>query len=101
EGNLFRHIASCQHSQKIHQGAFMFFKDRKWYVLNFSLILVLLSGLFGIVPTNQVWAAAQGKGSSSNIRPDSDTCDLDTGWVWTNGPVRPEIAQQAELALKK
>src|SRR6185436_5906946 len=28
-------------------------------------------------------------------------CDLDTGWVWTNGPVRPEIAQQAELALKK
>ncbi|HXD12207.1 MAG TPA: hypothetical protein VN653_19210, partial [Anaerolineales bacterium] len=77
----------------------MFFKDRKWYVLNYSLILVLLSGMFGTVPTRQVWAAPQVQVSSSSTQP--EMCDLDTGWVWTNGPVRPEIAQQAELALKK
>src|SRR5687768_12081893 len=29
----------------------MFFKNRKLYVLNFAVILVLLGGLFGVVPT--------------------------------------------------
>src|SRR6185503_5932550 len=36
------------------QGVFMFFKNRKSYVLNFALILALLAGIFGVI---QVHAA--------------------------------------------
>jgi hypothetical protein len=77
----------------------MLFKDRKGSALHFSLILVLLSGMFGTVATKQAWAAPQVQVSSSNTQP--EMCEPNTSWVWSNGPVRPDIAQKAELALKK
>jgi len=79
----------------------MLFKNRKLYVLNLALILALFGGLFGVVQTKQALAAPQAQESFSNVQSESDMCDPNTGWVWTNGPLRPEVAQQAKLALKK
>jgi len=85
-----------------NQGVFMFFKVRKLFVLHFALILALLSGLFGTVP-EQASAAPQAQVSSRNVQPSSESniCDPNSGWVWTYGPLRPDVAQQAELALQK
>jgi cell division septation protein DedD len=55
----------------------------------FALLLALLGGMFGTGSPAQALPA-----------PQSESCTPGTGWVWTNGSSRPDIAQQAESALK-
>ena len=57
-----------------------------------ALLLALLRAMFG--PGLQNTASA---GSA----PPTDACDPNSGWRWTSGPSRPDLAQQAEQALRQ
>ena len=78
----------------------MIFKNRKSGFLNLTLVAGIVVGLFGADLTKQALAAPRSQESLFNA-PESDTCYPGTGWVWARGPLRPDIAQQAELALMK
>src|SRR5215213_4188263 len=69
----------------------MFLNVQKPLIRRVVLILAIVGEVMSGGGTAQVSAA------SSFLQ--SDTCVPNTGWVWTSGPSRPDIAQQAGLAL--
>jgi len=58
--------------------------------------------MLGAVLNRHALAAPQAQLSLPEFQLTAETgsCDPNTGWLWTRGPSRPEVAQQAELALK-
>lgn len=68
----------------------MYLTRQSSLIIRFALLLAFLGGTFGVSSPGQALPA-----------PQSDTCEPGTGWVWTRGPSRPDVAQKAELALKK
>src|SRR5687767_11677683 len=84
------------------QGVFMVFKFCRSFILYFAITVALLAGLFGAVP-KQASAAPQAQVSLLNVQSSSTStiCDPNSGWVWTYGPLRSDVAGQAELALQK
>ncbi|HXQ35468.1 MAG TPA: hypothetical protein VN843_15730, partial [Anaerolineales bacterium] len=78
----------------------MFFNNRKLLVLNLALVPTMFVGMFGAGLTNRALAAPQSQESSLNTA-EVAACDPGTGWVWGNGPLRSDIAQQAESALRQ
>ena len=59
-------------------------------VIRFALLFAFIGATFGAGSPAQALPA-----------PQSDTCEPGTSWVWARGPSRPDIAQKAEVALKK
>ena len=76
----------------------MFFKNRKSVIARSVLILVLLGGMFGMLPNQANAAANSGSVESSSS---STTCQPGEIWTWTSGPSQPETARRAEAALKQ
>ncbi len=75
----------------------MFFKEKKSSLVRSILIFIMVFALFDSDPANQVWAAPQTGESPSGPQ----ACEPGTAWTWAFGASRPEVAQQAQLALKK
>ena len=67
----------------------MYLKHRNSWIVRFAFLFAFLGGTFGTSSPAQALPALQ-----------SEPCKPGTGWVWTSGSSRPDIAQQAELALK-
>jgi len=63
---------------------------RNSLLVRFALLLSFIGGTFGV-----------GSPAQAMPNPQSDPCEAGTGWVWARGPSRPEVAQQAETALRK
>jgi hypothetical protein len=74
----------------------MFFKVRKFFFIRLVLILTLASGVFNTRVAGQALAAPP----QQQISTDAQECTAGTGWQWPYGPSRPDLAGQAELALK-
>jgi len=68
----------------------MYLTRQNSLIIRFALLLAFLGGTFGVSSPGQALPA-----------PQPDTCEAGTSWVWASGSSRPDIAQQAELALKK
>lgn len=60
------------------------------------LVMVLLAGLYGITPLR---VSAEKAPVPVSIEKD---CDPNGGWMWTDGPSQPQVADQVkqELAQK-
>ena len=78
----------------------MFFSNRKLSVLNLALVLAMFVGAFGVGLAKPALAASQSRELSFDA-PESDECYPGTSWKWVNGPLRPDIAHQAQLALQQ
>jgi hypothetical protein len=74
----------------------MFF-DRKSCIIRLTLSLVFIGGIFNLGLAKPAWAASQAPALSF----ESEACQPNTGWIGTYGSLRPDIAQQAELALSE
>ena len=74
----------------------MYFTHRDSLLVRFVFLSALLGGLLGTG-----FAAQALPSSSARAGLQSDDCEPGTVWVWAQGPARPEIAHQAEAALKK
>src|SRR5215217_5039781 len=62
---------------------------RNFLIIRCALFFSLIGGTFGVGLPVKGLPARQ-----------SDSCKPNTGWTWTRGAARPEVAQQAEAALK-
>ena len=71
----------------------MAFKNRISTIFRVVLILVLIAGMYGIVP-----AEANAKTQRTTVSEWND-CSPNEGWVWTRGPAKPEVASQVQQEL--
>jgi tartrate-resistant acid phosphatase type 5 len=88
----------------------MFNKDRQFISVRIVLALILIAGGFGVRP---VRASAEistelvpernpnDSNSVLNLSSTGQTCSPNGGWVWTNGPFKPDIATQVQYELKQ
>ena len=73
----------------------MFGKDHASVSARLVLILILLLGAAGVTPAQ---ASANLTGETVNTAAQSD-CEPGMAWMWTNGPLDPDVAVQAQAKL--
>ena len=71
----------------------MVFQNQKRASFRLALVMVLLAGIYGIAPMQ---ASAEKALESVSVE---KGCNPDGGWMWTDGPFQPEIANQVKLEL--
>ena len=71
----------------------MVFQNQKRASFRLALVMVLLAGIYGISPTQ---ASAEKALEPVSVGKD---CDPNGGWMWTDGPSQPDVANQVRQEL--
>jgi len=71
----------------------MVFRRQNRASLRLALVMVLLIGIYGIAPIQ-----ASAEKALAPVSGEKD-CNPEEGWMWTDGPVQPEVANQVKLEL--
>ena len=77
----------------------MFTKNHKSTSFRVALALALLAGITPIIPA-RACAEMAGETSTEAKALNQSGCQPDSGWIWTNGPIEPAIAAQAQEKLQ-
>lgn len=82
----------------------MFTKSQKRLVARIVIVLVLVAGIGGVIPVQAGTGAAEGLNIETEILADvvhqkTNDCQPGSGYMWANGPSKPDIAAQVQREL--
>jgi CARDB protein len=79
------------------------FKGQKKAGLRIVLIVMLLAGVFGVIPARASAETfnALDASSQSDMASQGKDCSPGSGWMWTSGPSKPDVARQVQQELSR
>jgi hypothetical protein len=79
------------------------FQNQRRAGLRIVLMMALIAGIYGVVPTaaRAETATEPVSSSQSGLRSQSENCSPGSGWMWTSGPSKPDVASQVQQELSR
>jgi hypothetical protein len=68
-----------------------------------ALIIVLMAGIYGMIPggVSAETSTETVLSSQASLSSQEEVCSPNSGWIWTNGPSKPDVARQVQQELSQ